>query len=51
MLDRNLVRRLAVHEVSTELLRRAGNASDGSLNDAFIAAVAGDCAGTTKSTV
>lgn len=41
MLDRNLVRRVAVHEVSTESLRRAGKASDGSLNDAFIAAVAG----------
>ena len=41
MLDRNRVRSLAVHEVPKDALRRAGNASGGSLNDAFIAAVAG----------
>jgi diacylglycerol O-acyltransferase / wax synthase len=41
MLDRNRVRRLAVHEVPKDLLRGAGKASGGTLNDAFIAAVAG----------
>jgi diacylglycerol O-acyltransferase / wax synthase len=41
MRERNMVRRLAVHHVSKDALRRAGNAAGGSLNDAFIAAVAG----------
>jgi len=41
MRDRNKTRRLAVHHVSKDRLRRAGVASGGSLNDAFIAAVAG----------
>lgn len=41
MLDRTLVRRLAVHEIPRDALRQAGKAAGGSLNDAFIAAVAG----------
>jgi hypothetical protein len=41
MRDRNKTRRLAVHHVSKDGLRRAGVAAGGSLNDAFIAAVAG----------
>jgi diacylglycerol O-acyltransferase / wax synthase len=41
MTDRRQIRRLAVHQVPTEALCRAGNVAGGSLNDAFIAAVAG----------
>ena len=41
MVKRNHHRRLAVHEVPTEHLRQAGKTCGGSLNDAFIAAVAG----------
>jgi WS/DGAT/MGAT family acyltransferase len=41
MRQRSTVRRLAVHHVPKEALRRAGNSAGGSLNDAFIAAVAG----------
>ena len=41
MRDRRQIRRLAVYQVPTEALRRAGNVAGGSLNDAFIAAVAG----------
>jgi diacylglycerol O-acyltransferase / wax synthase len=41
MRQRSKLRRLAVHHVPKEALRSAGNAAGGSLNDAFIAAVAG----------
>lgn len=41
MLDRSGIRRLAVSHVSVDKLRRAGGVAGGSLNDAFIAAVAG----------
>lgn len=41
MRQRSTIRRLAVHHVPKEALRRAGNSAEGSLNDAFIAAVAG----------
>lgn len=41
MVKRNHHRRLAVHEAPTERLRQSGRACGGSLNDAFIAAVAG----------
>ena len=41
MRDRGKIRRLAVHQVSKKSLREAGCVAGGSLNDAFIAAVAG----------
>ena len=41
MLDRSSIRRLGIHQVPKEDLRRAGYAGGGTLNDAFIAAVAG----------
>jgi diacylglycerol O-acyltransferase / wax synthase len=41
MRERSTIRRLGVHQVPKAALRRAGNAAGGSLNDAFIAAVAG----------
>jgi diacylglycerol O-acyltransferase / wax synthase len=41
MRDRTQIRRLAVHQVSTTMLRQAGHAAGGTLNDAFIAAVTG----------
>jgi diacylglycerol O-acyltransferase len=41
MLDRSRIRRLAIHEVPKEALHRAGAVAGGSLNDAFIAAIAG----------
>jgi diacylglycerol O-acyltransferase / wax synthase len=41
MRERRRKRRLAVHHVPKEALHRAGNAAGGSLNDAFIAAIAG----------
>jgi WS/DGAT/MGAT family acyltransferase len=41
MTDRTKGRRLGVHQVPKEPLRRAGIVAGGSLNDAFIAAVAG----------
>jgi diacylglycerol O-acyltransferase / wax synthase len=44
MVKRNHHRRLAVHEVPTQRLRQAGKACGGSVNDAFIAAVAGGLA-------
>jgi diacylglycerol O-acyltransferase len=40
MCDRSSIRRLAVIEVSVDKLHRAGAVAGGSLNDAFIAAVA-----------
>jgi WS/DGAT/MGAT family acyltransferase len=40
MTERSVIRRLAVTEVSLDRLRRAGSVAGGSLNDAFIAAVA-----------
>jgi diacylglycerol O-acyltransferase / wax synthase len=39
--ERSKIRRLAVHQVPMQALRRAGNVAGGSLNDGFIAAVAG----------
>jgi len=39
--QRTKIRRLAVHQVPKETLRRAGNIAGGSLNDAFLAALAG----------
>jgi diacylglycerol O-acyltransferase len=39
--ERTTIRRLGVYQVPKEALRRAGNTGGGSLNDAFIAAVAG----------
>lgn len=41
MRERSTIRRLAVHSIPKESLRRAGNMAGGSLNDAFIAAIAG----------
>ena len=41
MKDRTLVRKLGVHEVSLPALREAAHRSGGSLNDAFVAGVAG----------
>jgi diacylglycerol O-acyltransferase len=41
MKERSKIRRLAVHHVPKDALRRAGNVAGGTLNDAFIAAVAG----------
>jgi WS/DGAT/MGAT family acyltransferase len=41
MLDRSMVRRLAVHEVPLAGLRAAGRRAGGSLNDAFLAGVTG----------
>ncbi|WP_328359440.1 WS/DGAT domain-containing protein [Mycobacterium sp. NBC_00419] len=41
MKDRTLVRKLGVHEVSLPGLREAAHRSGGSLNDAFLAGVAG----------
>ena len=41
MRERKKIRRLAVHQVPKQALRQAGNVAGGSLNDAFIAAVAG----------
>ena len=41
MTERRTIRRLGVHQVPKQALRRAGNVAGGSLNDAFIAAVAG----------
>ncbi|MGY4711395.1 wax ester/triacylglycerol synthase domain-containing protein [Mycolicibacterium sp. CBM1] len=41
MKNRTLVRRLGVHEVSLPALREAAHRSGGSLNDAFVAGVAG----------
>jgi diacylglycerol O-acyltransferase / wax synthase len=39
--ERTKIRRLAVHQVPKEALHRAGSVAGGSLNDAFIAGVAG----------
>ncbi|MBS1693018.1 MAG: DUF1298 domain-containing protein [Actinobacteria bacterium] len=41
MRDRTLRRRVGTHEVPKDLLQRAGHAGGGSINDAFLAAVAG----------
>ncbi|MGV0645198.1 wax ester/triacylglycerol synthase domain-containing protein [Mycolicibacterium sp. XJ2546] len=41
MVDRSLVRQVYVHEVPKSALRQAGHLAGGSLNDAFVAAVAG----------
>ncbi|HTY26966.1 MAG TPA: wax ester/triacylglycerol synthase domain-containing protein [Mycobacterium sp.] len=41
MKERTLVRKLGVHEVSLSKLREAAHRSGGSLNDAFVAGVAG----------
>lgn len=41
MKERTLVRRLAVHEVSLTELKRAAHRGGGSLNDAFVAGIAG----------
>ncbi len=41
MRDRGLVRQLRVHQVSLQALKDAAHAGGGSLNDAFLAAVAG----------
>lgn len=41
MKERNLIRRLGVHEVPLPQLRAAAHAGGGSLNDAFLAGVAG----------
>ncbi|WP_279105239.1 wax ester/triacylglycerol synthase domain-containing protein [Gordonia paraffinivorans] len=41
MTERSSVRHLDVHEVPLEKLRQAGHAGGGSLNDAFVAGVAG----------
>lgn len=41
MRERKKIRRLAVHQVPKEALHRAGVVAGGSLNDAFIAALAG----------
>ncbi|MGV0601022.1 WS/DGAT domain-containing protein, partial [Mycolicibacterium pulveris] len=41
MVDRSLVRHVYVHEVPKSALRQAGHRAGGSLNDAFVAAVAG----------
>jgi diacylglycerol O-acyltransferase / wax synthase len=41
MLDRRRIRRLGIHQVPKEALRRAGYVAGGTMNDAFIAAVAG----------
>ena len=50
MRERATTRQLAMIEVSLDALKKAAKTVDGTVNDAYLAAIAGGCTGTTSGT-
>jgi diacylglycerol O-acyltransferase / wax synthase len=50
MRDRSMTRHLAMLRLSLDALKKAAKTADGTVNDAYLAVVTGDCAGITSAT-